>query len=396
MKRVGIITSIYETSSGYSVTTVIENTIRMLIGNGYEPIVLVAKNFASDDKLWHPSNLDVRAVMDTAMTEQEVTDTITDNLGECSTIITHDIFLFDYLKRWQYGIMVHADVYPDVTWLHWIHSVPSTGNPPPPGYVVYPNHVDSGRVLRSFNLHTRENKLVTCSAAHSIDTVSALGYSDSARFVSEITGIIEADVSVVYPARMNVSKGHTKIVDLLAGVKRSGYEVCLVCCDWQSAGAEFQDSIHNILRHADSLGIGDRVFFTSTMREEWKNGVPRRLAMELMGLSNVYIHPSYVETYSITTHEAILHGLLVVANHDLPVAHEIFGDMAMYMDFGGGDVVRTYQPDDLTFWRDEAMRLVAALRSNKALWSRTEIRRKRSPKNTWRDLECLLHLPPLR
>ena len=45
MKKVAILTTFYEADSGYSLIAVVETQIKMLIDNGYDPVVIVQENF---------------------------------------------------------------------------------------------------------------------------------------------------------------------------------------------------------------------------------------------------------------------------------------------------------------------------------------------------------------
>jgi hypothetical protein len=111
-----------------------------------------------------------------------------------------------------------------------------------------------------------------------------------------------------------------------------------------------------------------------------------------MDLSNVYIHPSAVETYSLVVHEAITRGKLVILNHDFPAMRELYGDAAIYMDFGSDRVERTYHPNEQAFWNDEALRLIAEFKQNRALVAQTKARREWTPQALWREFESLLYL----
>ena len=91
-------------------------------------------------------------------------------------------------------------------------------------------------------------------------------------------------------------------------------------------------------------------------------------------------------------HEAILRGKLVVLNYDFAPMQELFGECAIWMDFGSDRFERTYAPDIQSFFDDEAHRLIAELKQNRALMAQTKARREWNPDALWREFESLLFL----
>ena len=181
----------------------------------------------------------------------------------------------------------------------------------------------------------------------------------------------------------------------MAGLQAAGHETRFLICDWQSQGKRFRKYADELLQLADKLGLYNKVFISSRLNDGCSQGVPRNVIFELMDLSNVYIHPSRAETYSLTVHEAALRGNLLVLNHDWPAMRELFGDSAIYMDFdsdiGPG---RKYSPSEQEFWNDEAFRLLAELRVNRVVTAKTRARTLWTPQALWSEFEPLLYLKP--
>jgi glycosyltransferase involved in cell wall biosynthesis len=180
---------------------------------------------------------------------------------------------------------------------------------------------------------------------------------------------------------------------LLAGVQKLGYDPRLLVIDWQSSGEHFQSYINELMALADKLDLSGKVNFTSRIDDRCSQGVLRRVVLELMDLSNVYIHPSRIETYSLTVHEAMLRGNLCVLNHDLPMMRELWGNNAIYMDFESDRISRTYEPTEQAFWNDEAARLMAELMQNRAIMAKTTARKEWTPAAMWKTFAPLLYLP---
>ena len=392
-KKIALFTTFYEADSGYSLITVTETQIKMLLSHGYEPIVLVDERFKSDKALWQPTTIDVRPVIPPlGAPVNSILAALHEHLADADVCITHDIVLLNDYKAHDLAMREYAKTRDDLLWLHWLHSCPSGQRETPPGYLIYPNASDKPRVCQVYGLSGQEHRVVPCRAAHSIDPLSVWNYDALTRSLIGKFNLLDAEVSAVYPARLDRGKNVEKIIRLLGGVKRAGYAVKLLVIDWQSTGAHFQRYIDELIELARTLGVGNDVAFTSRLDDRCSQGVPRHVVTELMDLSSVYIHPSRVETYSLVVHEALLRGKLICLNHDFPVMRELFGEAALYFDFGSDRFERTYEPDEQSFWDDEAKRLIAELRQNRALMAQTKARREWGPEVMFREFESLLYL----
>lgn len=424
VKKVGLFTTFYEAESGYSLIGVCETQIRSLLEHDYDPVILVREDFKQPEPptLWSPEMIDLRAVTPAMQLASGIADdfeervekivaALEENLGDVNVCITHDIIAQATDKECNVAMRRYAKTRPDMLWLHWIHSCPGGGtittpkanwatpehcrHNPPPGYIIYPNNIDSAIVCQAYKLGSREWKVKANRSGHAIDPLLIWPYDELTRTLIEKADLLSGEVVAVYPVRLDKGKQPEKIIRLMAGIKGLGYEPRLLIIDWQSAGKHFQRYIDELLALAEGLGISDKVNFTSRLDDRCSQGVPRHVVIELMDLSNIYVHPSSVETYSLVVHEAALRGKLLVLNHDFPVMRELYSDLAIYFDFGSDRVSRSYEPDEQAFWNDEAARLVAELKQNRALLAQTEARRKWSPQALWREFEPLLFLQPV-
>lgn len=417
MKKVGIYTTFYEASSGYSLIRVAETQIRMLLNRGYDPIVFVQENFnqpEGDDTLWRSETIDLRRsvpqlrlVADVPRDFDDRVDMIynamTRTMSGLDVCIAHDIIAQEYYLAHNAAMRRYAKDRPELLWLHWIHSAPAHGatttypqscrSSPPPGFIVYPNGSDTGMVCQTYGLASKEHKVKVSRSAHAIDPLSVWRYDRLTRDLAVKADLLGGEVVAVYPARLDRGKQVEKVIRLMAGVQKAEYEPRLLVIDWQSSGERFQAYIDELETLAESCGIGDKVHFTSRLDDRCSQGVPPHVVSELLDLANVGIFPSRTETYSLVVHETILRGNLVVLNHDLPLMRELYGNNAIYMDFDSDRVPgRVYAPSEQAFWNDEARRMIAELRCNRALWAKTVARREWSPDALWKDFERLLFL----
>ena len=432
MKKVALFTTFYEGKSGYSPISVAETQIHMLLDHGYDPIVLVQNQYQESEdgevgyasfeevpqpSIWNSQSIDLRSIVPALKLNRKIDAEfeqrtkliyleLLKNLDGVDVCITHDIILQDWYKEHNVAMRRVARERPNILWLHWIHSVPmehgSTdkypGNcryTPPPGYIVYPNDIDRPYAIRTYKLAGQEHRVIACRAGHSIDPLLAWPYSKLTKYLVRKTDFLGGEVTAVYPARLDRGKQPEKAIRLMAGVLKAGYEPRLIICDWQSQGDHFKKYADELMELSKSLGLGDKVFFTSHLHDECSQGVPRRAVIELMDLSNIYIHPSAIETYSLTIHEAALRGCLLVLNHDWPAMRELFGSSAIYMDFSSHTVPRKYHPSEQSFWNNEAHRLIGALTRDGVASTKTTARRQWSPQALWREFETLLYLDPV-
>lgn len=417
-QEICLFTTFYEAESGYSIIGVAETQLRALLDHGYEPIVLVQENFKEPETgVWRSEMIDLRPVIpfmhlnngvaeDFEERTTKIETVLREHLETVGVCIAHDIILLDTYKEHNVAMRRVAPDFPQLLWLHWIHSRPSGGDmgdypnnsrhTAPPGYIVYPNNSDVGGVAGAYNIGGQEWRVKVTRFGHAIDPLRVWPYDSLTVDLAKASGLLEGEVACVYPARLDRGKQPEKIIKLMHGVQAAGYEPRLLIIDWQSAGTRFQKYINELLQLAQQLGLNKKVNFTSRLDDRCSQGVPRRVVQELMDLSNVYVHPSRVETYSLVVHEAILRGCLAVLNWDLRAMQELFGDAAVYMDFSSDDSgKKTYKPSEQQFWNDEALRLLAELHTNRAVMAKTKARREWNPDALWKEFEPLMFLPPV-
>jgi hypothetical protein len=396
VKKVAILTTFYEVESGYSLVSVVENQIRMMLDNGYSPIVLVDERFEiPKGGIWRPEIIDLREVVpasEDSQFENKLHYALQDNLEEVDVCLAHDIIYQHYYKKHDKILREYVETRDDLLWLHWIHSRPTRDYDTPPGYIIYPNDSDKAQVIRHYQLAGQEHRVIVNRASHSIDPLEIWPYDQLTKDLVRKSDLLGGDITAIYPRGGDKAKQTEKIIYLMAGVKKAGYEPRLLVVDWQSQGDKFQQYMDRMQKLSSELELENEVFFTSRLDDRCAQGVPRKNVMELFNLTNVYIHSSNAETYGLVPHEAMLRGNLVCLNHDWPAMRENFGNNAIYFDFGSVVTSRKYKPDEATFWEDEAKRLIAELRNNRALWGKTVAQRKWTPRTMWKDFERLLYL----
>ena len=127
--------------------------------------------------------------------------------------------------------------------------------------------------------------------------------------------------------------------------------------------------------------------YASEFCDEWHVSVPREVVRDLFLISNVYIHPSKSETYSLTTQEAALCGNFLVLNYDFPAMRSIYGSHAAFYKFSSnvnintgedGETATSYGNVD-AYFHDIALRVIYELDNNHVLAQKRRIRKERGP-----------------
>ena len=415
--RVAIFTTFYEAHSGFSLIAVAETQLRMLIDNGYDPVVLVQENFKTTNEFWQPEILDIRKVLPHLQLTDRIHDEfeqrvahihaiLRENLADVDVCITHGILALPFYKEHNVAMRRYAQERPDLLWLHWLHSAPEHSRSElypwkcrsvcPPGYIVYPNESDKGPVLCTFGLEQIPHRVIACRAGHAQDPLLVWPYMDLTKKLVRRAGLLEGDVSVIYPVRMDRNKRVEAILYIMAGVAKAGYEPRLLIVDWQSQGAKYIKYKDELDELADDLGLAGKMHYSSRLDDRCSQGIPHQSVMELFDFTNAYFHPSGSETYSLVVHEAVMRGNVVYANGDFPPMRELYGDAVYYLPFGSRVHGRTYKPDEQTFWEERALGILADLKANKAIWGKTRAQKEWTPQALWKDFVPLLALKPAK
>lgn len=416
-RRVGMLTTFCDVTSGYSLITVAETQIRMLLDHYYDPAILTQEGERWQDHLgewhfkpfqehglWDRRKIDLRPVVpwraiaygdDFEGAVEAMVEALRENLAEVEVCIAHDIILQTWYVVHNIAMRRYAAERPDLTWLHWIHSCPGWGRPiayphnarhtPPPGYIIYPNSSDLGFPMRAYRVG--EDRVI--AHPHTLDPLA--GLSPQTKALVSACDFLDADVRCIYPVRMDRGKQPERIIELLAGCQAHGRTTKLLVCDWQSGGERFQRYMDELAEHARTLGVP--VCFASRLDDRCNQGVPREVVLELFGLCNMYVHPSRVETYGFTVHEAMRAGCLCVLNADFPPMRERFGEAALYLPFGSDRFSRPERP--LEYWAEQARIVLLDLDRQRALAARDKTLREWVPERAWESFERLLHLPPV-
>jgi hypothetical protein len=133
------------------------------------------------------------------------------------------------------------------------------------------------------------------------------------------------------------------------------------------------------------------------------------MVRDLLLISNLYIHPSVSETYSLATQEAAICKNQLVLNRDFPPMMTLWGQWPMYKQFSSainaitglnGDTMWTwsdgrrmpYPEDEEDYYLDLASNVLYYLENNPVLMEARMVRQERNIEYVFKKfLEPLLH-----
>jgi len=188
--------------------------------------------------------------------------------------------------------------------------------------------------------------------------------------------------------------------------------VRLIICNSYSNAENEKKQICDLVDMGLGLGLAEKdLTFTSELTSQWcqsnnhdiQLGVPRKVILDLMRVSDVFILPSVSEACSVIMLEAGISKNLMVLNEDLYSLHEFGGqgvtqnssDRAVYFSFGSiTRPIVQYTPSEEAWFTDHAKVLINFLAQDKALQFFRQTRKRYTPDFVYASqLEPLLRRP---
>lgn len=369
-KKVAILTTFREDDSAYSLCNVTNDQLKMLVGGGYEPVVLVTKGFKPGDRMFAHDKVELRElpdqVRDNAVGSQLVNDefnkdvdelekAMTKALRDIDVVITHDtIYQPDSVKHRIALAATHHNALPNLRFMHWIHSNTAPyrlsqlrGSFPeryqevlaevfPNSFYIYMNEWSRGRIATNFSVDESNVKIIP----HPTDYFAFAKYDlDSVRLI-EAKKLHEVDYVCVYPIRLDTGKQVQVPIKLIAALKGLDFSVRMVVVDFHSSSDDPNDPKYKYRQSLKDLAIdwglsSEELTFTSEFNPEaWKVRVPHSVISDLLDISNIFVMSSESESFSLITQEAAMRNNLLILNQSFPPFREVFGQAAIHWPFG--------------------------------------------------------------
>ena len=375
--NIAILTNFQDMNPGYSLTGIVYDQIEMLTRYGHVVHLFTCEQFNPKYNEPLPKNAFIHhavpfghlkdytsaKVIERPAQElaKKTADFLVENLRQFKIDIafTHDWIFTGWNLPYSMGIKLASPKVPEVRWMHWVHSVPSSLNDwwliksyGPKHKIIFPNETDRLRVAEQFRGELADVRVIP----HIKDLRTWYDFDEeTCRFIDDHPGIMQADFVQVYPA--STDRLHAKRVDVVSRIfgalKVRGFQVCLVVANQWATGKQRKEDVENYYNFATAGGLErDREFiFTSEWDEKYATGISKVMLRELTLCSNLFVFPTREESFGLVGPEAAHAGPFMVLNKNLEMMREIFGGNGFYTDFGSFTHEQKYE-DELKYYYD--------------------------------------------
>lgn len=422
-KKVTIFTTFADISEAYSLNRVVQDQLKMFLDNDYSPSVIVAESFEPTG-IYADPRVNIKKIPLVPVHNEVKKDETFDEdvnklvsgleevLKDSDVVITHDVIYQNAALKHNFAARRIAEKYPQLRWLHWIHSATSpvtlsnlkpyfqdeylnlVSKPFPNSFYVFFNDYSVPRVAKNFGVSEDVVRVVH----HPSDLTEVYGLSSDVASLCKEKDVFSADVICVYPVRLDRGKQVQYVIKTIACLKSIGLKVKVIIVDFHSTGGDKVTYRDELKAMAIDWGLNSEdIIWTSEFLPAWHAEIPHMDVMALMRLANVFIMPSVSESYSLITQEAGLNKVVAVLNFDFPPFRDIFGPNAIYRKYSSnidvmsgedGNTNTQYGPNNISpeerknheriYHTETAEMIYAKLRSYKDLGLSTMLRKFRN------------------
>lgn len=396
-------------SSTYSLVNVAADQIRMLLNENIAVKVLVSEDCPDNQRtgifadkriewvkitntlhgkriVWHDYSGATGTVHESFFEEAaHIAGDFVRHLQDVDVCILHDILYQGWHLVHNVAIRQAQKRLPHLRFLAFTHSLPANRpprmEPPfdarfigmPRTTFVYPTY--SGIPALAAQYDVPEGRCAVVS--NTLPWISSM--SQAAQDVASAMDLRQAEIVIVYPARLTTAKKFEKVAALAGAIQTvSEKNTKVIFCDFPSV--DIQSSIYKSIIATEGQKYGlpkDHLLFTSDVG--YPDGFPRESVFELFALSNLFVCPSYSESFGLTVLEAGSRGNFLVLNEAVPALKELGGKLGAYFmrwdarNFGY-DTREKYAPSEKDYLEDHARIIVNLMREDRSLSAKTMIR----------------------
>ncbi|MGF9965202.1 glycosyltransferase [Bacillus rhizoplanae] len=417
--KVALLTMFNGLDSTYSLVNVVAEQIRMLLDDDKQPIMLVSENCPLDARYgiflderiewrkivnhlngnqihWRDYTQTSGKVHNTFYQEVDViADDLVGKLSDVDACIMHDIHYQGWHLLHNVAVRKAQEKLPHVKFIAFTHSAP-VSRPPNPKWpfsarftpmpntlYVYPTQSGISALSKQYNAPEGNCRAVN----NSLDLFNYM--SDEVKLLGKEVDLISPDILVIYPGRLTPGKKFEKVASLCGAIKKNCEKtVKVIFCDFPSADIGTKQYKALIKAQGASFGLEHNdMFFTSDMKD-FKNGFPRKGVLELFSLSNLFICPSFSESFGLTVLEAASKGNFIVLNERVPALEEIGKALnSHFMKWDarnfGYNTSEKYHPSEEAYLKEHAEIITNLMRENHVIHAKTMARQRYSPQWIW-------------
>lgn len=396
-------------SATYSLVNVVADQIKMLLDAGVSVRVLVCETCPDAERtgifadprlewvkitntcdgkpiIWHDYSGASGTVHETFFAEADhIAADLVSHLKDIDVCILHDILYQGWHLVHNIAVRKAQEQLPQLRFLAFTHSLPV--NRPremeypfsarftdlPRTRFVYPTHSGIPALAKQYDVPEGR-----CAVVYNTLPLLA-SMSQPVQDVAAAIDLLHTDVLAVYPARLTTGKKFEKVAALAGAIKHATEKtVKVIFCDFPSADISSKVYQTIIRTEGKKYGLSDNdMLFTSAIG--YPDGFPRESVFELFTLSNLFICPSYSESFGLTVLEAASRGNFLVLNQAVPALRELGDRLGAYFmrwdarNFGF-DTHEKYTPSEQEYYEEHGRRIVNLMREDHSLNAKTLVR----------------------
>ena len=407
--KVAILTMFSGLATTYSLVNVVADQIKMLLEAQVELKLLVSETCPDTERwgifldprlewvkitntchgapiVWHDYSAPTGTVHETFYEEAtQIAKDYVRALQDVDVCIMHDILYQGWHLVHNAAIRQAQKSLPGVRFLAFTHSLPVSRpqkleepfsfrfTAMPNTRFVYPSYSGIEALARQYDVPQG-----SCAVVYnSLPLLEML--SQDVQKVAGSIDLLNADILAVYPGRLTTGKRFEKVAALAGAIQRKTEQrTRVIFCDFPSAdipGRIYKDTIR-MEGQKFGLEAGDMVFTSDLGYEQ---GFPRQGVLELFTLSNLFLCPSYSESFGLTVLEAASRGNFLVLNEAVPALKELGDSLGAYFmrwdarNFGY-DTHERYVPSEQAYYEEHGERIVNFMREDRSLRAKTRVR----------------------
>lgn len=423
--KVAILTMFCGLSTTYSLVNVVADQINMLLLSDIKIKVLVSETCPDAERTgvfcdkriewvkvkntyqnkiiqWYDYSNATGRVHDTFYEEADsIALDLIKHLKDVDVCMMHDILYQGWHLVHNIAVRKAQKELPNVKFLAFTHSFPvnrpltveypfsARFSDMPKTKFIYPTYSGIPALAKQYDIPEGR-----CAVVY--NTIPLLeSMSSEIRTVAKHIDLISAEILIIYPARLTTGKKFEKVAAMAGAIKtKTEKNTKVIFCDFPSADISGLVYKKIIRMEGKKYGLDDSdLLFTSDVG--YPEGFPRQGVLDLFTLSNLFLCPSFSESFGLTVLEAGSRGNFLVLNEAVPALKELGVSLGAYFmrwdarNFGY-DTYEKYNPSEREYYEEHGNIIVNLMREDRSLNAKTIIRHKYNPE--WISKNQLLPL----